>query len=88
MAGDKGKPISQHVLDEIAQSPIRGALREADFEVLNEVYGGLSVELAAQKLRANREAKGVVTNDAMLDEFRRLAQRIERGPRQSGFAGE
>jgi hypothetical protein len=84
MAKEPGKPISEHVSDEIAQSPIRGALRGEDIDILNEVYGGLSIETAVQRFKANRVAQGFVTNEAMLHEFRNLAQRVERGPRQTG----
>ena len=80
MAKETGKPVSQHVSDQIAQSPIRGALRSEDIDILNEVYGGLPIEKAAQRFKANRDAQGFVTNDAMLHEFKRLAQGIKRGP--------
>ncbi len=78
MADNGGKPIAQRVLDEIVQSPIRGALRPDDIEVLNEVYGGLPAETALQSLLRNRSARGYDTNEAMLQELRTLVGRIYR----------
>jgi len=78
MADNGGKPIAQRVLDEIAQSPIRGALRPEDIEVLNQVYGGLSAEMALQGLLNNRSARGYDTNEAMLQQLRTLVGRIHR----------
>ena len=76
MANHSGKPIAQHVLDEIAQSPIRGALRPEDIAVLNEVYGGVSINDGVHRVVANRNARGYETNDAMLQQLRILVSRI------------
>jgi hypothetical protein len=76
VANHSGRPIAQRVLDEIMQSPIRGALRQEDIEVLNEVHGGLSANEAMQRLLANLSARGYDTNEAMLQQLQTLVGRI------------
>jgi hypothetical protein len=84
MVNNTGRPVSQHIQDAVAQSPIRGALQAADIETLNDVYRGLSVERAVRRFKANRDARHVETNAAMLDAFRELAEHVESRQQQGG----